>query len=613
MGTARHRLRWVGLLLALLLAQLPVACAWATPVLRLSPGTTQVALTPFTTHLHDEGARLGIDEAIAQHAQGRFAPLPGGRTAFGFRDGAFWFHAAVRNQHPLEDRWLLLQDYALSDHIDAWVRHPDGRMQRMASGDSRPFEARSIRYRHPNFLLTFPRNQTVDVYVRVQSQSSMQVPLALYTQTAFAEFSRDAQLAIGLYYGILLALFVYNLVLWLTTRDGSYGWYLLHIGAFGLVLFTLNGLGYEYLWPHSPWFADKSVPVTICLALVGMQQFARTFLELPQRWPAGDKVSLALIAFFGLFGLAALDMDYATSVPIATRGVLVVVTWVVVANIVVLRRGYRPARLFLAAWAMLLLGTFVVALLAFGLVPRTFYTEYGVQIGSALEMLLLSVALGYRYASLRSENQRMVREANVRLGREVAARTRELTTTLAQLNDAHGRLRDTARRDGLTGVYTRTHFREALEDMLDAEDAHDRPVTLLMIDLDHFKAINDMHGHLVGDDCLRAAAQRIGSVLRAHDALLARFGGEEFVVALPGHGLDDALDVAETLRKRLDEAPCDARGAQVTLSASIGAHGVARHGDLASRIDQALQGADMACYAAKAAGRNRVFPIRVPA
>lgn len=601
------------MLLALALLQAWLACAWATPMLRLTPGTSEVNLAPFTTHMRDADGTLTLDGAVARHAQGAFEPLPGGKTAFGFRDGAFWFHVALVNQHPQEPRWLLLKEYALSDYVDVWVRQRDGSVQHMASGDARAFESRSIKYRHPNFLLTIPQGAPVDLFVRVQSQSSMQVPLFLYTPTAFTELSRDAQLSIGLYYGILLALFVYNLVLWLTTRDASYAWYLLHIGAFGLVLFTLNGLGYEYLWPHSPWFADKSVPVTICLALVGMQQFARTFLELPQRWPAGNRVSLALIAFFVLFGIASFQLDYSTSVPVATRAVLLGVAWVVVATVVVLRRGYQPAKLFLLAWAMLLLGTFVFSLLAFGLVPKTFYTEYGVQIGSALEMLLLSIALGYRYASLRAENQRVVSAANVKLGREVAARTRELTSTLAQLNDAHGRLRDTSRRDALTGLYNRSYFREALEDMLEREDAADRPVSLLMVDLDHFKAINDRHGHLAGDDCLRAAAHRLGSVLRAHDALLARFGGEEFIVALAGRGLGEALEVAESVRRRLNEDPCETRGVRVPVTASIGAHVVGREGDLATRIDVALQGADMALYAAKAAGRNRVFPATATA
>ena len=127
-----------------------------------------------------------------------------------------------------------------------------------------------------------------------------------------------------------------------------------------------------------------------------------------------------------------------------------------------------------------------------------------------------------------------------------------------------------------------------------------------MIDLDHFKSINDQHGHLVGDDCLRWAARRIGDALRTHRALLARFGGEEFIVALGGYDLDAAVAVAESLRKALQDAPCETRGRRIRMSASIGVHRLLQADDLASSIDAALQAADEALYSAKAGGRDQV-------
>src|SRR3546814_1112197 len=98
-------------------------------------------------------------------------------------------------------------------------------------------------------------------------------------------------------------------------RDSSYFWYLFHLSAFGMVLFTVNGLGFEYLWPNSAWWADKSVPLSICLALIGMQQFARTFLELGKRFPRGNIVSLGLIGFFVLLGIASLWLPYRIATP----------------------------------------------------------------------------------------------------------------------------------------------------------------------------------------------------------------------------------------------------------------------------------------------------------
>jgi len=597
--------RMLAWLAALALAVvLPCAAHPTLPALELLPGHDDVQLSPHLTWRHDAGAVDDADDAFGRVAAGEFAPLPGGQSEFGFQPGAFWFHARVVNHHDTDTRWVLVQQYSLSDFVDLYARYPDGRVLHMAGGDHRPFSARSIRDRHPNFLFDLPPGQQVELLVRVQSESSMQVPLMLMTQTAFAELARDAQFAIGIYYGILLALFFYNLVLWLMLRDSSYFWYLFHLSAFGMVLFTLNGLGFEYLWPDSAWLADKSVPLSICLALIGMQQFARIFLELKTRFPRGNIVSLGLIGFFLLLGIASLWLPYHASTPIAARAVLVGVLWIAVACIVVTRRGYVPARLFLLAWSMFLLGTTMFTLIAFGVLPKTFYTEYGVQIGSALEMLLLSVALGNRYASLRKENARIVGEANQKLERKVAQRTQEVRAALVQLEEAHSRLRDSSRRDGLTGLYNRTYFHDAFEKMLLEGQQARQPVSLLMIDLDHFKDINDRYGHLVGDDCLRFAAQRIGKVLRAHDALLARFGGEEFVVGLSNHDLHDAVEVAESLRRALVESPCGAQGHDIRISASVGVHTVAP--GAIDKVDTALEIADRALYAAKANGRDCV-------
>jgi len=591
-------------LFATLLAAWLPGVASAQQVLQLEPGHGDIQLSSYLAYRHDSGGIDDATDAFRRYAAGEFSPLPGGQSEFGFQPGAYWFHANVVNHDAVETRWILVQQYALSDYIDLYVRYADGRVVHQASGDHRPFGSRSIHDRHPNFQFDLPVGQPVELLVRVQSESSMQVPLALFTTTAFASLARDAQFAIGIYYGILLALFFYNLVLWLMLRDASYFWYLFHLSAFGMVLFTLNGLGFEYLWPNSAWMTDKSVPLSICLALIGMQQFARTFLELKERFPRGNVVSLALIGFFLLLGIASLWLPYRMSTPIAARAVLVGVLWIAVAGIVVVRRGYVPARLFMLAWSMFLLGTTMFTLVAFGVLPKTFYTEYGVQIGSATEMLLLSIALGNRYASLRRENERIVSDANQKLERKVAQRTQEVRAALVQLEEAHGRLRDSSRRDGLTGLYNRTYFHEAFEKMLvDGQQSH-QAVSLLMIDLDHFKAINDRHGHLVGDDCLRFTAQRIGKVLRAHDALLARFGGEEFVVGLPRHGLHEAVEVAEGLRRALVESPCGAQGHSIRISASVGVHTIAPGS--VDDIDAAIEIADRALYAAKANGRDCV-------
>ena len=591
-------------LLGLLLALVATFTASASPPLVLDGDTRQLELTPRASYYHDIEGKADLAAMSDLQENGGFRPMPREGATFGFQSGAYWFHVRLLNHNLHEQRWLLVQPYALSDRIEVYARHADGKVVHRVSGDHVPFGQRAIRYRHPNFELDLPAGQPVDLYVRVQSESSMQVPLTLYTPGAFTEMARDAQLAIGLYYGILLGLFVYNLALLVTLRDPSYFWYLLHVAAFGLVLFALYGLGFEYLWPRSPWLADQSIPLSICLSQICMQQFARSFLGLGRRWKLGNRISLGFIGAFVLLALVSSFLSIRASTQLATIATCLNVIWIAVEALVALRRGYKPALLFLVAWGVLLLGIALVALLAFALLPRTFITEYGVQIGSAMEMLLLSIALGYRYGILRSENERIVREAKEQLEIKVEQRTAELSSTLAQLEAAHVKLREFVRYDGLTDLYNRTHFREAFEQLLEQAQDSRKPISLLMIDLDHFKRINDEYGHLVGDDCLRWASKTMAETLKPHGALLARFGGEEFIAALPGMDREAATAVAERVRIALRHRPCHSGILVIPLSASIGVHTVSAGAQ--GSIDSALQVADQALYAAKFGGRDCV-------
>jgi two-component system, sensor histidine kinase LadS len=591
--------------ICLLLLGLLGGHASAQPTAVLDADIERLALAPYMRYLHEAEVQADPAEMLRRARAGEFDALPGGSPTFGFQRGVFWFHIQVENRHPEEPRWLLVQEYPLSDFVDLYLPQADGRLLHFGSGDMRPFAERAVRHRHPNFAVDLPFGERVDLLVRVQSGSSMQVPLVLYTHTALTESARDAQIGIGLYYGILIALFFYNLILWLTLRDASYFWYMFHISAFGLVLFCLNGLAFEYLWPNALWLQDKSVPLSICLAQIGMQQFARLFLDLKSRWTLGNRVGLGLIAFFVVLAVISLFVPYRVSVPLASAAVLPSVAWILVVSVVILRRGYRPAGLFLLAWFMLLAGTAVFTLVAFGVLPKVFVTEYGVQIGSALEMILLSFALSYRYASLRNENERIVADARDQLESRVEQRTRELSLALEQLADAHDRLREFSRRDGLTGIFNRRHLEEVLlRIILDAQDQR-RTLTLIMADIDHFKQVNDTYGHLVGDDCLRLVARRIGEIVGPERGVAARYGGEEFAIVLPDCDAARAESIAERIRTAIAAEPVVSEGASVALTISLGITEI-RPGFARVEPNDALRQADQALYQAKAGGRNQV-------
>ena len=194
---------------------------------------------------------------------------------------------------------------------------------------------------------------------------------------------------------------------------------------------------------------------------------------------------------------------------------------------------------------------------------------------------------------------------------EVLARANEALLRLtieserenAALQAEREQLIQQASTDVLTGVANRRHFHEFLEEHFRLAARYGTPLSLFLVDLDHFKQLNDTYGHLVGDEVLRAVAQRMRAHLRDAD-LLARFGGEEFVVVLPSTPLEGAVQSAERVREALAARPIEAAGQEIPVTASFGVS--AYRADALMTPEWLIKEADLALYEAKRAGRNCV-------
>ncbi|NOT27312.1 MAG: diguanylate cyclase [Acidobacteria bacterium] len=165
----------------------------------------------------------------------------------------------------------------------------------------------------------------------------------------------------------------------------------------------------------------------------------------------------------------------------------------------------------------------------------------------------------------------------------------------------HEQLRAAAMHDSLTGLLNRRAFFEIFEKEVSRAKRQQLSLGILMVDLDHFKQVNDQHGHLAGDAVLREAARRLRRRVRATD-VVGRYGGEEFVVALPGSDLKQAVSIAEEFRHCIASEPFEVPSGRLTMTTSVG---VVTTWDMAE-AEHLLKTADEALYRAKAAGRNRV-------
>lgn len=607
--TARWKKQISGMAISLFLLGLttlgsPAFAVKPTPF-PVSPGDAIVPLDEVATFALDASRKASAIEEFAVADGGVFQPIPGASTNFGFSDATYWFHVRLQGNDPVEPTRILRITAAGLDEIDVFQRQADGSIISASSGDRRPFTESAIPDRYPNFLIKMPYRTDVDVLVRVRSADSIIVPMTLYTPKGFFESDHNRSFGRGIYAGILLMMFGYNLILFVTLRDRSRLWFAAHIASFGLMLFFLSGMAFEYVWPIFPALVDFAAPASLALAMMTMHQFARTFLELKKHWRLGDHLLNGLaVAQAVIMVMSLIPFEHQLIVQLGMAGVLLGVLAIAVAVGVAAGKGHRPAVLLLTAWSVLLIGLCAHALVAFGVTPMNPVSEFGMQAGLLTGITVLSFSVVYRYGVMRNETEQVLLSARTGMKHRVAERTKQLAQTMAELADVNVRLRESSHRDGLTGVYNRRFLDANIDTLLSKCRIGLKSFSVLVADIDYFKRINDEAGHLTGDDCLRTVASVIQKNV-PDDAVVARFGGEEFVILLPETDERAAIKCAETIRLAVAACSINAPSGPIRMTISIGVS-TARPRARAT-AESLLRRADDAMYCAKREGRNRVM------
>ncbi|MDE2402697.1 MAG: GGDEF domain-containing protein [Burkholderiales bacterium] len=593
---------WISLL-SLLLSGL-LAGPVRAEVVVLDDAFTSLVMGRHVRVLEDKTAQLGLTDILRKPAQSpEWSDRHREDLNFAYSNSAFWLRGELVNRASHRSEWLLSLRYPLLDYVDLYVVWPDGRVQHHASGDRRPFASRPVRDRNFYFPLTLRPGEQVQVFARVQSQGSLQAPLEISTTHHQEQRAQNEQLLLGLYSGALLAMLLYNLLLYASLRDRAYLYYVVYIVLFGIAQSTLSGLAYEYLWPNSPNWGNQATPVFMGLAGWSLVLFSRQFLDTRRHAAHIDAVMRVLQWLFVAIVPATFVMSYAWSVKLATLLTLVAPLLMLILTAILLRQGVRQAYYFLWAFGGLLLGFMLNSLNRFGLMESSLLTDYGMQIGSLLEITLLSFALAHRLKLSQQANMRLQRAHAAELEASVLARTRDLDNAMAELTRANARLQDLSVRDSLTGLHNRQFLAERLPEMWRFAQRWHQPLSVLMIDIDHFKQVNDQHGHAAGDEALRQVAAVLSEIIRRPGDHAVRYGGEEFLVILPQTDLAGAAHMAESIRLGVQSLDVHYADQAIVLTVSIGVACTipAAH----SLPETLLNAADELLYEAKHGGRNR--------
>ncbi|MNF59500.1 Autoinducer 2 sensor kinase/phosphatase LuxQ [compost metagenome] len=360
-----------------------------------------------------------IDEVTSPALQASFRRHDNPVLNAGYSRSVFWLRLDLeyRPQRPDGPQpWLLELAYPPLDRLDLYLADGQGKFQlAQRTGDALPFASRQIRHHNYLFELDLQPHQPQRVYLRLQSQGSIQAPLSLWAPTAYLEEQPARSYVLGVIYGVLLVMLIYNLFIFLSVRDASYLYYILYIASFGLYQVSVNGAGIEYFWPNNPWWANAATPFLIGSAALFGCQFARSFLHTGAHSPWVDRTLLVLMASGAGVMALALTVSYALSLRLATYLALLFTVVVFAAGIIAWLRGMRVARYFIIAWSAFLLGGAINSLMVLGYLPNVFLTMYASQIGSALEVGLLSLALADRINAMKEERTRILQDSGHKL------------------------------------------------------------------------------------------------------------------------------------------------------------------------------------------------------
>jgi two-component system, NtrC family, sensor kinase len=375
----------------LLLSQAAYGQATLSPAVLLeNPG--QISLNGRIEYLEDKEGILTIDEVVVSR---NFIDAGEDAPNFGFTDSVYWFRFSITN-HTNQSALLLEQGYTHIDHISLYASNSEGGFKEQQSGDMLPFKNRARDYRTITFEIQIEPGATRLFFVRTQTSSSTQLPLKVYKEATFAQVSEREAAALGAFYGIILVMIVFNTLLWMSLRDKTYLSYVGYLAFYLLTQLTLNGNALRYIFPESPNLNAIALPLSIFTTIFFICRFTREFMSLENILPRASRVIVWAERILLVSAIASTWVPYAIIIkPAALVGVLGPFFFLIL-GVACVRKGYHPARAYLTAWSIFLFGILVFGLKTFGILPSNAFTEFSIQVGSALEVTLLSLALADR-------------------------------------------------------------------------------------------------------------------------------------------------------------------------------------------------------------------------
>ncbi|QKS70369.1 response regulator [Paenalkalicoccus suaedae] len=365
-----------------------------------------IEVNPYMSLFTDESGEMSLEDILQVEISEQFDYTGDAIPSYGYTNNTSYWVSFSINPIEFDDRSLLQLDNPTMDRV--WLYKPleDGSYQEIVSGDLLPYETRPINNRVFVFHLDLSGDEIKTYYMKLQSEGAMQIPLRLMAEERFITYSQLDYLILGLLAGLTAVMGLYNLFLYFSLRHKSYLYYVVFIAVNLMTFMAFSGLAYQFFWPELTWWNNRSIVFFIAATNLFAVIFANSFLEIPQRLPRANKFYYITVAS-NLVIIAILLFSYPLALNLVLIGTIMTLSFNITVAYISKNNGFVPARFFLLAWYVFIIGVLISIFTDLGFIPFTFITKYAWQITSIVELLLLSFALADKINSMRKEKEEL--------------------------------------------------------------------------------------------------------------------------------------------------------------------------------------------------------------
>ncbi|MGF1533042.1 MAG: 7TM diverse intracellular signaling domain-containing protein [Bernardetiaceae bacterium] len=412
----------------------------AQEVLLLEATEERYALEGACWYFVDEQRDRGFAEVRQAEFWTNFLPVQDRQLNFGFTSDVIW--VSFRLQSSTDLPWLLYIKTALLEDITLYAQQPDGSWQERKFGNRYPFSSWDTDHVWPTVYLDLPSGQERRFFMRFQNKSPMVLPLFLEQTESYASATRYHDLFYGLYFGGLLVMMLFNLFIFYTLRERSYIYYIGSILATLLLSSFISGFAFKVFLAQFPIINAYGARALAGMVVIFTGLFAQSFLETQRYAPLMHRllwINMGLAVVGIALGLSDVWPGATTKV-VSVQAVLLLVS-----GIWVWRKGNPYARFFVLAWAIYIFGGLAYTTYVSGLLPTSFWTKHGAEIGAISEVILLALALSDRYRLMRQERERVIAQSlalQENSAKLLEQKVRERTQALSNMNQELNQLNE---------------------------------------------------------------------------------------------------------------------------------------------------------------------------